>query len=240
MKKHVTYLAWALPMTLIGSAAHAEIVGNIAVSNNYVWRGVTQTGDQAAVSGGLDYSHASGAYVGTWVSNVGFAASETDLYAGFSGEAGPAGYDVGYIYYAYPGGGPISFGEIYASGSYGPGSLGVAFTTNSEIDSDDPDAFVPGDIYINGGVDLPIPEETGLGLDSISLFAGVYLFDEDDVGGAELNYTHYGIHVAKSDFTFGIEINTTNTAIPIDDDGNPVARTDASDPRLIASWGKEF
>ncbi len=237
MKKHVTYLAWALPMTLIGSAAHAEIVGNIAVSNNYVWRGVTQTGDQAAVSGGLDYSHASGAYVGTWVSNVDFAASETDLYAGFSGEAGPAGYDVGYIYYAYPGGGPISFGEIYASGSYGPGSLGVAFTTNSEIDSDDPGAqgFVPGDIYINGGVDLPIPEETGLGLDSISLFAGVYLFDEDDVGGAELNYTHYGIHVAKSDFTFGIEMNTFDA-----DHALGTGSDEDGDPRLIASWGKEF
>jgi uncharacterized protein (TIGR02001 family) len=43
---------------------------NIGAVSNYVWRGVTQTGDQAAIQGGLDVSHESGFYAGTWVSNI--------------------------------------------------------------------------------------------------------------------------------------------------------------------------
>ena len=49
-----------------------SISANIGVVSNYIWRGVTQTGDQAAVQGGLDYSHESGFYAGTWASNVDF------------------------------------------------------------------------------------------------------------------------------------------------------------------------
>jgi uncharacterized protein (TIGR02001 family) len=43
---------------------------NIGAVSNYVWRGVTQTGDQAAIQGGLDVAHASGFYAGTWASNI--------------------------------------------------------------------------------------------------------------------------------------------------------------------------
>lgn len=43
---------------------------NIGVVSNYMWRGVTQTGDQAAVQGGLDVAHESGFYAGTWASNI--------------------------------------------------------------------------------------------------------------------------------------------------------------------------
>jgi uncharacterized protein (TIGR02001 family) len=45
---------------------------NIGAVSNYIWRGVTQTGDQAAVQGGLDVGHESGFYAGTWASNVDF------------------------------------------------------------------------------------------------------------------------------------------------------------------------
>jgi hypothetical protein len=45
---------------------------NIGAVSNYIWRGVTQTGDQPAVQGGLDVAHESGFYAGTWLSNVDF------------------------------------------------------------------------------------------------------------------------------------------------------------------------
>ncbi|MFB6259216.1 MAG: TorF family putative porin, partial [Thiohalorhabdaceae bacterium] len=54
-------------------AAQAGLTGNVGVTNNYIWRGFTQTNDMPAVSGGLDYSHSSGIYVGTWISNVDFS-----------------------------------------------------------------------------------------------------------------------------------------------------------------------
>jgi uncharacterized protein (TIGR02001 family) len=43
---------------------------NIGAVSNYIWRGVTQTGDQAAIQGGLDVGHESGFYAGTWASNI--------------------------------------------------------------------------------------------------------------------------------------------------------------------------
>lgn len=230
-------LALLIPGFFLSSVAQAEIVGNIAVTNNYVWRGITQTADDAAVQGGLDYGHESGFYVGTWNSNVSFASSETDLYAGFASEVGELGYDIGYIYYLYPGGGPISFGEIYGSLSYGPASVFAAYTTNSEIDGDDPgaQAFIPGDFYISGSLAFPIPETTGLGLDGIEVFAGAYIFDEDDENNAEFNYTHYGVRVTKGDFALGVEIND------LDSDHDFSGGTDeAGDPRFIVSYGIEF
>ena len=48
--------------TTMGSGvvlAESPFTANIAVGSNYIWRGVTQTGDLSAVSGGVDYAHGS-------------------------------------------------------------------------------------------------------------------------------------------------------------------------------------
>jgi uncharacterized protein (TIGR02001 family) len=49
-----------------------SISANIGAVSNYMWRGVSQTQDGAAVQGGLDFTHESGFYAGTWISNVDF------------------------------------------------------------------------------------------------------------------------------------------------------------------------
>jgi hypothetical protein len=56
---------------------------NIGVVSNYLWRGVTQTGGQAAVQGGLDVAHASGFYAGTWVSNIDWDEGSSEPVLGF-------------------------------------------------------------------------------------------------------------------------------------------------------------
>ena len=91
MTKKIT-LAAAVAAVLTSGAASAEITANAGFFSNYIWRGVTQTSDQAAGQGGIDWGHDSGLYVGTWVSNVDFSGLgdgyEMDVYAGFAGEAG--------------------------------------------------------------------------------------------------------------------------------------------------------
>jgi len=89
--------------------AEIELTGNIGFASNYVWRGVTQTNDQAAISGGIDFGHGSGFYAGTWISNTDFDATgadkasvEVDVYLGVSREVGDFSYDVGLISYAFP------------------------------------------------------------------------------------------------------------------------------------------
>lgn len=107
-----TALLAALPM--IGTA-QAEgphsLSGNITLTTDYVFRGISQSQGQPALQGGFDYAHESGFYIGTWASNVGWVddvakknnSMEIDLYLGYAGEAGPISYDVGAIRYFYPG-----------------------------------------------------------------------------------------------------------------------------------------
>ena len=57
MKKTALTLAMGL---MISGAANAALEANIGATSNYLWRGVTQSSDDGAISGGLDYSHDSG------------------------------------------------------------------------------------------------------------------------------------------------------------------------------------
>ena len=96
------------------ASAHT-ITGNVGIFSQYIFRGLTQTDRQPALQGGLDYAHASGFYVGTWGSNVSWlrdfgsysagGSLELDMYGGFKGNIGKSdfGYDVGLLYYWYPG-----------------------------------------------------------------------------------------------------------------------------------------
>jgi uncharacterized protein (TIGR02001 family) len=51
-------------------ASPHTFTGNVGVVNDYVFRGLTQTNGKPAIQGGFDYSHASGFYAGTWLSNI--------------------------------------------------------------------------------------------------------------------------------------------------------------------------
>ena len=120
MKKFVPLLALSGLATFSSVVAAAEpasphtLTGNVALTTDYVFRGISQTQGNPAIQGGFDYSHASGAYVGTWASNVEWVSTgspaykdnnsmEIDLYGGYRGAVGDIGYDVGIITYFYPG-----------------------------------------------------------------------------------------------------------------------------------------
>jgi hypothetical protein len=65
--------------------AETSLAGNVGPISNYVWRGVTQNNDSAAVQGGVDYT-AGGAYAGVWNSSLAGGDYETDLYAGYKND----------------------------------------------------------------------------------------------------------------------------------------------------------
>jgi uncharacterized protein (TIGR02001 family) len=121
MNKTLIAAAVALACTASG-AAFAEdaapasphtFTANVGVVSDYIFRGISQTHGEPAIQGGVDYSHSSGLYVGTWLSSISWVAdaqnrsvpTEIDVYAGFKNTIGSSdfGYDVGYITYNYPG-----------------------------------------------------------------------------------------------------------------------------------------
>ncbi len=198
----------------------AEIEGNFGVTSNYIWRGVTQSNDGPSVSGGLDFASTSGFYAGTWVGTIDWGmggATETDFYAGYSGEAGDFGYDVGYIYYAYfdDDYADSDFGEVYFNGSYAGFGFGLAYTVNSQVD--DGMLFDTGDMYYNVSYGWELANDFSLGL-----LYGYYDFD----AGNESDYGHLQVDLSKGDFTFSVS----------------KAEEEAGDDdvKLVLSWGTTF
>ena len=87
---------------------------NVGLYSQYVFRGLTQTSYNPAIQGGMDFSHTSGFYLGTWGSNISWlndsknydrSSLEWDIYGGFRNTFGQSdfGYDVGLLNYIYPG-----------------------------------------------------------------------------------------------------------------------------------------
>jgi len=93
------------------------VTGNLSFNSDYRFRGISQTLGQPALQGGIDYSHASGLYLGTWASNVyggsnraalGTAYNngnlEWDFYGGYKFEpVKDINLDLGLLHYYYPG-----------------------------------------------------------------------------------------------------------------------------------------
>ena len=127
--------AWAQASDAPPAAAPPEhsLSFNVGLASDYRYRGISQSRLDPAVSAGVDYSHASGLYVGTWLSSVrwikdsgGNAPAEWDLYGGYKGSAGPVAYDVGLLRYQYPNAqlavSPNTT-EIYGALTYGVATL---------------------------------------------------------------------------------------------------------------------
>jgi uncharacterized protein (TIGR02001 family) len=111
--------------------------GNVSLTTDYLYRGLTQTDHRGAIQGGFDYAHPSGLYAGVWGSNISWlmdgiysatppyagytdgASLELDTYAGYRNSfAEDFSYDVGFLRYNYsgnttPGSTSASTNEIY-------------------------------------------------------------------------------------------------------------------------------
>jgi uncharacterized protein (TIGR02001 family) len=112
----------AFVLLATASAANAELTGTVTAVSDYNWRGITQTGQDPALQGSIDWALDNGFYVGAWASNVDFGdccdeSAEVDLYAGFSG-GDVVTWDVGFNYYWYPGADDLDFPEVYAGLGY--------------------------------------------------------------------------------------------------------------------------
>jgi uncharacterized protein (TIGR02001 family) len=96
-------------------APEQTLTANVGLFSEYIFRGISQTAGKPAVQGGFDYTHPSGFYVGTWASNISWledfgaynrSSLEWDFYGGYKNTFPGSedwNYDVGTLYYYYPG-----------------------------------------------------------------------------------------------------------------------------------------
>ncbi|HEY7871412.1 MAG TPA: TorF family putative porin, partial [Rudaea sp.] len=87
-----------------------SVTGNVAITSDYVFRGLTQTWGRPAIQGGADYAAANGFASGFWASSISErsypgAAMELDLYASYGRTFGNGwSWRAGLYGYVYPGG----------------------------------------------------------------------------------------------------------------------------------------
>jgi uncharacterized protein (TIGR02001 family) len=117
-----------LGLGLLGAAslAHAGVTSTVTLTNDYDFRGFTQSAEDPAIQASVDYAHESGFYLGAWGSNIDFGPAgggfdranlEVDVYAGFTKalEASGVTYDLGLITYNYPDETDYDYVEVYGS-----------------------------------------------------------------------------------------------------------------------------
>lgn len=128
----------AAPAAVPTPAEPGPLTANVSLTNDYRYRGISQSNLQPAIQGGFDYAHSSGFYIGNWNSSISWisdAASasgnsasapiEMDFYAGYKYEWSK-GFtaDVGILQYYFPTSGATGFTtnpnttELYAAQNF--------------------------------------------------------------------------------------------------------------------------
>ena len=112
-----------------GEEATSNLSWNLAVTSDYVFRGISQTDFDPALQGGLDYAFGdSGFYVGVWGSNVDFVDGdgpdiEVDSFIGYSADVSESwNLDFSLVRYSYFGEqdayGSIDYNEVFAKATW--------------------------------------------------------------------------------------------------------------------------
>jgi uncharacterized protein (TIGR02001 family) len=165
--------ALALGIAMAPVAAHAQqtieslgltVTTTPLAATDYLFRGISQTRNRPAIQGTLDVEHESGVYVGAFVSNANFVGTnirqEVDGMFGYRFTAFDAKFDLGAVYFGYPGyteppgGFAASWWELQARASYEiePFKLVGLFAWSPNYNFESGNGF-----YLEGGVDVTLP-----------------------------------------------------------------------------------
>lgn len=195
----------ALLMAAGVSVAQAQVTGNLGLTSDYRFRGISQSQNAPAVQGGVDYAHSSGFYIGNWNSSVSSqvythgAGIDSDVYAGWKGDIYKGlTLDVGSYNYFYPRATTAGTGsnfdtyEAFVGLGYGPVAVkysqtlgnGYFGTTNAR-----------GTNYTQADVNYPLPFS---GFEKVSLLAHA----------GHTNVSHSS-NLDYNDFNFGVGYDLT-------------------------------
>lgn len=215
----------------LASDEFSPFTANVSLLNNYLYRGIAQTGGKPAVQGGFDYEDERGYYAGVFGTNSSFfnnlyidqngaqgatnSSMELDMYFGFKNHyKKDFNYDIGFLRYNYPGDYPqgvisgdtnevyLGFGYKWINAKYSY-SLGNTFGVKE----------AKGTNYIEINANVPVVEGLVLGL-----HAGKQTFKGPDAAdqaakGADPTYSDYKIGLTKEikgDYELALAYSKTN------------------------------
>jgi uncharacterized protein (TIGR02001 family) len=171
------------------------VTGSVGLVTDYRFRGVSLSGGDPAIQGGVTLTHESGFYVGTWASSIDdggtdiYGDMELDIFGGWSGSVAEGiGIDIGLLYYAYPtnaAGVDAEYFEPYAtlSGTLGPvqAKLGVAYAWEQDSLGGNDNLYLF--TKLSAGIpNTPITLNAGLGYTDGALAPPLLAGTADDTG----------------------------------------------------------
>lgn len=211
-------LLTATPSAMAEDDGMFSFSANSTVVSEYRFRGISMSNRDLAIQGGLDVSHKSGFYLGTWGSSlepVAGSETELDIYGGYAGEVGELTYDVGLLAYTYPGSEGTAYLEGYASIS---GALqkvdwtfGYAYAFSQDSLGNQDNSY----IYLDAGYPLG---DTGLALAGHLAYENGAFGDKKWDWSAGLSYPvgQFEAAVTYVDTnieTFGVKTNTSGAVV---------------------------
>lgn len=226
------------------AAAHADVSSTWTVVSDYDFRGITQSAQDPAVQGSLDYAHDSGFYAGLWGSSIDFGPGdpnvELDLFTGFSHSLDSNfNYDVGATWYTYPSESSLNYVELYAGvGFEAPSGLslkGKFFFSPDWGGSSTPGS--PSAQYVSADLGIPLPQNFSLSAHAGYSFGDFWDDLEDAGGGAP--YFDYSIGVAYTAGQFDLGLRWIDGSDLKESDGTP-GDVFSSESRVIFSVATTF
>lgn len=235
MKKIFAMVALA---GLWAGAAQAGVSGTAALTSDYVFRGISQTAEDPALQGSIDFEFDNGVYAGLWGSNVDFddccdESVEIDGYVGFYNELGEDWrYDAGAIYYYYPGTDEdLDYGEVY---------LGVGWRWLDVYYYYTNDFYASGDagFYWDASAEFELPVwELGLKLHYGYTGGPALNGDSAQDVGVE-SYSDYSIGLTRDFGNFTAELAYWDT--DLDGDFEVTSGAGANDDRVVFTISTSF
>jgi uncharacterized protein (TIGR02001 family) len=206
--------------------------GGVGMTSDYVFRGISQSDENPAIQGNLDWNlsidDSTALKVGVWGSNVDFndgdeASTEFDIYAGVTKTFGKANVGGQVLYYAYPGAASgLNYDFLEFTGSAGYDfdvvavNASIAYSPNYFADSDT-------GLYYRLGASAPLPcnfvLDGHIGYQTINDNTAAGVPDYTDwalgvgytISGVNLKLEYIDTNLSKSDIADGAEARTVFT-----------------------------
>lgn len=224
------------------TSALADVTANVGLASEYSYRGVSQSDNNPALSGGVDFAHASGLYLGAWASTISWLEDtnvyssskvELDLYGGYKHQlAADTVLDVGVLRYQYPGdriAGTVSPNttEVYVAGSYKMVTVKYSHAVTNLFgfaDSED-------STYLEANASFPIAD-----LFNLDLHVGKQSVENNEA----FEYTDYKVAATKDFGIFTGSLAYVGTTGNLYDAAKDTAGEDLVKGRVVVSLTKSF
>lgn len=255
-----------LTSTLLASSsvvfAGEPISGSLALTSDYVFRGISQTQEKPAIQGGLTYTHESGLHLGFWGSNINFkskdnptaandnASLELDIIAGYGGNISDTlTWDITAAYYSYPGSnvpdpGKYGFWEILPTLAY---DFGAAKLTGQLAYSPNFFGTAESGTYFMAALDVPLPADFALNahiggqwLDVDKDSGLTQTFVNANTGYIPKDYSEWKVGISKQISGVGLELAYFDTSLNKDKCMAFAGQKDLCGSRAVLTVSKNF